>query len=128
MSPTGEMRVLGLLETLGGEIAEMRGEQNAEHRHINERLHALGANVDVIRESQSAQGSRIASLPCERHARRISEMLKRLGANEDTGRITIVEREATHKVLRMLGRIVLGVFAAAGAVATVVAACYGMTR
>lgn len=126
MSPTNEMRVLGLLETLGGEIAEMRGEQNAEHRNINERLHALTANVDMIRESQAAQGSRIASLPCERHARRISEMLKRLGANEDTGRITIVEREATHKVLRMIGRIALGVFAAAGAIATVAAAIWGI--
>lgn len=128
MTPTNEQRAIGLLETLGGELAEMRGEQRSEHHHINERLHALTANVDAIRESQQAQGSRIASLPCERHARRISEMLRRLGASEDTGRITLVERETTHRVMRMFGKVLLGVMAAAGAVATVATAVYGMMR
>ncbi len=128
MTPTNEQRAIGLLETLGGELAEMRGEQRSEHRNINERLHSLNANVDILREASTAQGSRIASLPCERHARRISEMLRRLGASEDTGRITLVERQTTNRVLRTLGRIALGVFAAAGAVATVATAVYGMMR
>ena len=128
MTPTNEARAIGLLETLGAELAEMRGEQRAEHKSIDAKLHTLTSNVDLIHDRQSEQGLRLNSLPCEQHARRISEMLKRLGASADTGRVTIGERETTHRVLRMIGRMLLGVFAAAGAAATVLAACYGMTR
>ena len=128
MTREEETRAIGLLETLGAAVAEQRGEQRVAHQAINERLHSLDANVDAIREAQQAQGTRIATLPCERHARRISEMLRRLGASEDTGRMTLIEQQTTHKVLRMIGRIAVGVFAAAGAVATATAAVWGMLR
>lgn len=117
---TDEVRGLhGLLGDIGAEIAATRSENREAHKSIDRRLDKLEANHDLILEAHHAHGRRIAALPCERHARRISEALKRLGVAEVTGQVQMAEREAFKTFLASAGRVALGVFSAIGVAATV---------
>ena len=65
---------------------------------------------------------------CEQHARRISELVHRIGASEITGTITIAERTTRSRLLASAGRIALGVFSAVGVAASVAALLAKLNR
>ena len=123
MTSETEKRAIGLLEVIGGEVAELRGENRAAHVAVNQRFDALDADVECMRVAQQQQGMRLASLPCEahardiaRHANRISEAVRRVVDAEHTGRIEATKGEVRRDVLRSISRIALGVFAVLGVV------------
>ena len=131
MTTDAEKRAIALLETIGGEVAELRGENRAAHVAIDRRFDALDADVEVVRVSQQQHGQRLAGLPCEahardiaRHAQRISEAVRRVTCAEQTGRIELTKGEARRDVLRSISRIALGVFAVLGVIWPIVWAIY----
>jgi len=135
MTSEAEKRALGLLETIGGEVAEMRGETRANRVAVHQRFDALDADVEVIRLSQQQQGLRLASLPCEahardiaRHAQRISEAVRRVCSAENTGQIELAKSSERGKVLATICRVTAGVFAALGVIATIAGSLWAALR
>jgi phenylpropionate dioxygenase-like ring-hydroxylating dioxygenase large terminal subunit len=112
---TDEVRSMhGLLVDIGAEVATTRAENREAHKGIDRRLDKLENNHDLVLDQWREHGERLASLPCERHARRISQALQRLGAAEVTGQVQIAEREALRRFLQSAGRVALGVFSGIG--------------
>lgn len=135
MTADESRRTIGLLETLGGELAELRGENRASHVSIDRRFDALSADLDSLRSAQAQQGLRLAALPCDRHAeslghhaRRISEAVRHLALADKTGQIELARDDARSAALRSVGRVALGVFAALGAVGTLIGALWAAVR
>jgi len=110
-------RALGMLERVTENVGELRGE-----------IRATRADVQLVRVEQQEQGKRIASLPCDRHARRISEALRALHAEEVTGRVEIARGETRRATLDTVWKRSVQTFAILGAVATLAGAVWAMWR
>ena len=56
-------------------------------------VNALSTQQELTRVSVEAQGQRIASLPCLHHGKKISDLYKRVGAEEENTSRFMIERE-----------------------------------
>jgi hypothetical protein len=110
---TDSERTLGLLETIGTTVADLRGENRAQHEAIDRQLTTLQADLDVVQSAQQAQGIHLASLPCEKHSRRISEAIK-----------AVRNGKVAEETINHVWRRTIQIFAILGAAATIGAALF----
>ena len=133
MTRDEEHRTLIMLETIGGELANVRSEQRTAAHALgrlegtlsgqDKILQSIAGDCTVNREAWQVQGRTLAEMAprCAQHERRISELVHRIGASEITGTIQIAEASWRRRVLASAGRIALGVFSAVGVAASVAA-------
>ncbi len=61
-------------------------------------IKGLSTQQELTRVSVEAQGQRIASLPCNHHGKKISDLFKRVGVEEENTQRFKIERDVKTKV------------------------------
>ena len=73
------------------------------------KIDTLIINSEAVRAAQSAQGLRIAALPCDRHSKRISEALKTIGGLSVNGVRSATRMATVWTAIKIAGVVLVSV-------------------